>query len=399
MRAVVFALAVLVGLQAPVAAAARAWTGAQAQAQAPAEPTDAEIAAAIAALANFDLAVRTRAARVLRRASPARVMPSLADAGRSHRSSYVRYRALALLAGLDDPASGETMRGLLADPDDRVRIIAAAWFEYRPDRSVLPALVARMADERSEYVRPALTRAIAAHLPDPRARQALLPLVERGEDFFRSAAIVALGEARASFAVDSIRAVAKFDGPLQEDAILALGRVGEKALLPELAALQRDAPPERRPAIAAAVCMLGLDCEAQYRYLVELLKFSTGDRDARMLRASARALAALASSGRREAFAPLFDVGIPAKGADRDAIALSVGLVALREPEATIAALEAVVDRPGAVRLIRDAFDLLSQEDYAQERFFRFVRQAYWQSAAGSPRRAVAEALIAGLEI
>ena len=76
-----------------------------------------------------------------------------------------------------------------------------------------------------------------------------------------------------------------------------------------------------------------------------------------------------------------------------------MGLVALRQPEATITALESVTDRPAAVRLLRDAFDLLSQEDYAQERFFRFVRQAYWQSAPGSPRRAVAEALIAGLEI
>ena len=362
------------------------------------EPSPTELAAAIDTLGKFDLAARTAASRVIRRASAARVTGPLTEAGRSHRDSYVRYRALVLLSGFDDPATGATMQALLADRDDRVRIVAASWFEHRPDRAVLPQLIARLEDEQSEYVRPALTRAIAAQAAEPAARAALLPLVTRGEDVFRSAAIVALGEAKAAFGAAAIRAVAGLDGPLQEDAIIALGASGDRASLPALSEIQRAGPRERQPAVAAAVCLLGLECPTQHKYLADLLKFSAG-RDERMLRAAARALGALGVAGQREGFTPLFDVGVSAKDPERVPIALSLGLAALRNPSATLAALEPFGDRAGAILLIRDAFDLLSQEDFAQERFFRVVRQAYWESPAGSPRRALAEALIQGLEI
>jgi hypothetical protein len=45
-------------------------------------------------------------------------------------------------------------------------------------------------------VRPALTRAIAAHGGDNRARQAVLGLIPKGQDFFRSAIIEAAGTTR-----------------------------------------------------------------------------------------------------------------------------------------------------------------------------------------------------------
>jgi hypothetical protein len=290
------------------------------------------------------------------------------------------------------------MRDLLADPDDRVRIVAASWYEHHPDRPVLATLIERLAVEESIYVRPALFRAIAAQAAEPQARAALLPLVDKGDDVFRGAVITALAEARTASAIEPIRAIAQLDGPLQEDAIVALGRIGDRAVLPALAALQQSAPPERKPAIAAAVCLIGLDCPAQLAYLDGALKFAAG-RDARMAGAVARALGSLAASGQAGAWAPLFDVGGPAREPDRTAIAMSAGLAAMRNPATTLAALETRADRAASIELIRDAFDLLSQEDYAQERFFRAVRQMYWDAAAGSPKRALAEAIISGLDI
>jgi HEAT repeat protein len=397
--ALVAASAVTRASAAPVRASATSGRE-QTAAQTRAEPTAAELAAAIDALGSFDLAARTAASRVVRRTPVERAVPALTAAGKSHRQSYVRYRALALLSGLDDPSIATTMRGLLDDRDDRVRIVASSWFEHRTDPSVLPRLIERFTEERSEYVRPALTRAIAAHGADPRARDALLPLVTRGEDAFRSAVIVAIGDYRGRFAVEAIRSVAVLDGPLQEDAILSLGRIGERADLARLSELQQTAPAERRPAIAAAVCLMGLDCETQQTYLRETVTFAAGRAgQERNLRAAARALGVLAASGRADAFKLLFDVGVPSRDPGRVPIALAVGTACLRNPSGALDALETRTDRDGFVLLLRDAFDLLSQEDYEQERFFRHVRNAYWGAAEGSPRRALADALVRGLEI
>ena len=70
----------------------------------------------------------------------------------------------------------------------------------------------------------------------------LIAEVARGEDFFRSAVIEALGDYKAAYAYDAITAVAKLDGPLQDDAAIALGQIGDKRALETLSALQRAAP-------------------------------------------------------------------------------------------------------------------------------------------------------------
>jgi hypothetical protein len=54
-------------------------------------------------------------------------------------------------------------------------------------------------------------------------------------------------------------------------------------------------------------------------------------------------------------------------------------------------------DLNDAALLLRDAFDML-EEDFEEERFFATVRRTYWQGAAGSPQRKVADALIRVLE-
>jgi hypothetical protein len=71
--------------------------------------------------------------------------------------------------------------------------------------------------------------------------------------------------------------------------------------------------------------------------------------------------------------------------------------VALRNTPLTLAVLQKLVDLPAAVELLREAFDML-EEDFVEERFFATVRRGFWQAAAGSPSRRIAEALIRKLE-
>ena len=359
-----------------------------------------ELATTITSLGAFDLSVRSKAAQTLRRAPADRAVPALTQAAQGHTDSYVRYRALVLLSSFGHPSTAQTMRGLLADKDDRVRTVASAWFEHHPDPAALPALIESLGRERSEYVRPALTRAIAAHGADPRARDVLLPLVTRGEDVYRGAVIDALGDYRAVYALKDISAVAVLDGPLQDDAITAVGRIGDRSGLAVLSTLQQSGPASVKPAIAAAVCLMGLDCQAQQDYLEKALGFAAGrEGNATLLRSAGHAMGVLAASGRVEAMTALFDAGVPLQEPARTALALPLGMAALRNPTAAIAALERVKSRDAAIELLRDSFDLLSQEDYEQERFFVAVRNAIGAAPAGSPRRAVAEAIARKLEI
>src|SRR6185369_4635739 len=107
-----------------------------------------------------------------------------------------------------------------------------------------------------------------------RVQQALLREVTRGEDFFRSAVVEALGDYKAQYAYDALTAIAKLEGPLQDDAALALGKVGDKRALETFATMQRSAPRQAQPSIAAAICLLGINCDSRQNYLVGTLKFS-----------------------------------------------------------------------------------------------------------------------------
>ena len=59
---------------------------------------------------------------------------------------------------------------------------------------IAPTLVAALTKETAEFVRPALIRALAAHGSNPAVAAALTREVSRGEDFFRSVVIEALGD-------------------------------------------------------------------------------------------------------------------------------------------------------------------------------------------------------------
>ena len=361
-------------------------------------PAQASIQAAIGQLGSFDFKIRTDAARTLRRAPADAVVPALAAAARGHKDEYARYRALVILSGFGGPAAAAAMRDLKGDRNDRLRTVAFSWFAHHPDPAVLPALIDALRTEQSEFVRPALTRALAALGSDPRARDAIRPLVMRGEDFFRGAVIEALGDFGGRYAQADIVDVAKLDGPLQDDAISAIGKLGDRAMVPVLAEIQKSAPREIQPTIVASTCLLGVNCAEADAYLKQALDFgASSDVYQPMVRGVAHALGLLASRGRQDALALLLDRGVPAMDPVRSPLALTVGLVALRNPVLLLSTLEARTDRGGVVELLRDAFDMLS-EDFEEERFYVEVRKAYWAAPEGSARRDVAQMLIDQLE-
>jgi HEAT repeat protein len=363
-----------------------------------AAPDAQNLATAIDQLVSFDFPTRTNAARVVRRTPAAEAIPALASAARSHKDGYVRYRALVLLAGFGEATATDTMRALIADPNDRVRAVVYAWFERHPLPEVYPTLIAALDKEQSEFVRPALTRALAAAHQDPAVRAAVTPLITRGEDYFRGSVIEALGDYRAVWAAPIIAEVAKLDGPLQDDAITAIGKLGDKSQLPMLAALQKSAPRDTQPSIAAATCLITGVCGPHEDYLKKTLVVAASDTQYQtLLRSAGFSLAALATRGSTAALSSLLDVAEPSVDPVRAALALAVGHVALRNPDVILTTLESRATRDRAIEVLRDAFDMLS-EDFEEERFFVEIRRAYWAAPEGSPRRAVAQALIDKLE-
>jgi HEAT repeat protein len=378
-----------------------------AEAQEPPAPqavSPAQLQAAIAKLGELDYAARAIASRTVRRTANAQAVPALMQAVSEQADGYVRYRALVLLTGFNDPRTKDAMRESLASPNDRLRTVAYSFFEHNPDRTMVSQLVAALDKEQAEFVRPALVRALAAAAAGAqgddvtRARQALVREVARGEDFFRSAVIEALGDYKAPYAFDALTAVAKLDGPLQDDAALALGKIGDKRALETLAALQRTAPRTAQPSIATAICLLGVNCESHQSYLVDSLKFSDQNPGFQeLLRGAAAGLGALAVAGRADAARALVDVGVPSRDPTRAPVSLALATVALRNTPLMLTMVEKSADRSQAIALVAEGFDML-EEDLDKERFFAFVRRTYWESPDTSPRRALMQTLIDKLD-
>ena len=124
--------------------------------------TPAQLAAAIDKLGTLDFAERMAAARTARRAEAALAVPTLLKAVESHPDAYVRFRALVLLSGFNDPRTRDVMRGALGLQNDRLRAVAYTYFERNPDPTVVPQAARRLAD-RIVGVRPPGA--------DPRARR------------------------------------------------------------------------------------------------------------------------------------------------------------------------------------------------------------------------------------
>ena len=381
--------------------------GAQTAAQEPPAPqtvSAAQLKAAIDKLGDLDYDVRTGAARTVRRTVAMQAVPALLQTVAEHADGYVRYRALVILTGFNDPRTLDAMRESRTSPNDRLRTVAYAFFEHHPDRAMIPDLLLALDQEQGEFVRPALVRALAAQGDDPRVRQALLRDVVRGEDFFRSAVIEALGDYKAVYAYDALVAVAKLDGPLQDDAALALGKIGDKRALETLAMLQKTAPRQTQPTVAAAICLLGVNCGSHENYLIETLKFANSNPNLgfqELLRGAAGGLGALAvAGGHDEAAEALFEIGIPSHDPTRAPVSLALATIALRNTPLMLSVLGKRAQRErvdSAVALVGEGFDSL-EEDLDKETFFAAVRHDYWDSPEGSATRQLMQTLIGKLD-
>jgi HEAT repeat protein len=400
-RFVVLFAAVALGssaLAASQSAGAARGSAAPAETQRETPVTPEQLKTAIDRLGTVDYAVRTAAARTIRRAPAATVVPALADAAAKHADGYVRFRALVLLSGFNDARTHDVMAQVLSEKNDRLRAVGYAWFEHNPDPQLVPRMLDALAREESEFVRPALTRTLAAYASDSRVREALNALVMKGQDFFRSVVIEAIGDYKGAYALPSLIVVAKLEGPLQDDAVLAIGKIGDKKSLDTLAGLQRTAPRSVQPSLAAAICLLGVNCSSHQGYLEQSLKFSMetdGFRD--LLRASTSGLAALAIAGNTDAVSFLVEQGVPSRDPARAAIALALGAVALRNTPLLLKVLQAQTDPKPAILLLGESFDMLS-EDLDEERFYAAIRRGYWAAPVNAPARKIAEALIQTLE-
>jgi hypothetical protein len=192
--------------------------------------------------------------------------------------------------------------------------------------------------------------------------------------------------------------MAKLDGPLQDDAALALGKMGDQRAIETLALIQRSAPRTTQPSIAAAICLLGVNCQSHETYLAETLRFAVRNIGYQeLLRGAAGGLGALAVAGRASAAMALFEIGIPSRDPTRAPVARALGTLALRNTPLLLTILETHPDREQAIELLREGFDML-EEDLEKERFFTAVRRTYWQADDGSASRKLAETLIQKLD-
>jgi HEAT repeat protein len=397
-NAFLFAAALALVCAVDVAGQAPAAQSGVAQERGPQTISAEAIQTAIDSLGNLEFPIRMQASRTLRRAPAEIVAPALIRAVESHKDQFVRFRALVLLTGFNDARTAGLIREVANNPNDRLRTVAYAYYEDHPTASVIPALLKALEREESEFVRPALVRALAAQGGDPRVRETLLAEVLRGQDFFRSAVIEALGDYRATYAVAPLIKIASLSGPLQTDAVIALGKLKDQRAMETLASLQRSAPREEQPTIAAAVCLLGVNCESHVPFLIETLGFADKNPGYQeLLRNSVAALVALSNSGNAQALGALFDVGISAVDPPRAPMALGVATVAVRNTPLMLSFLESYKGADAAIGLVGEGFDML-EEDYLEERFFATVRRGYWQAAESSPTRRIGQDLIDKLE-
>jgi hypothetical protein len=368
------------------------------QERGPSATSAADLRAAIDRLGDLDYATRTKAGRLVRRTAPAQAVPALLEAVREHHDGFVRFRSLVLLTGFNDPRAAEQMMEVMASPNDRLREVAYGYFERHPNRRLIPRMLEALDREEGEFVRPALVRALAAVGDDLNVREALLRDVTRGVDHFRSTVIEALGDYRHAYAVDRLTAVAQLDGPLQDDAVMALGMIGDKRALSTLAGLQRTGGPELQPWVAAGICLLGVNCSSHLGYLEKIFGFAEDNPGYQTLvRGAAGGLGAIAIKGRDDALALLFTYGIPSMDPIRAPMALAVATVALRNTPLFLNVLQTHADPAGALTLLAEGFDML-EEDLEEEAFYATVRRGYWAAPDGSPIRKLSEQLINALD-
>ena len=368
---------------------------AQAAAPTPAAAPPTDLKQNISNLSSLDYPVRMHAARLIRRTPEAQAVPALVEAARRHPDEYVRYRALVLLTAFNDRGTRDLMRELIRERNDRVREVAYRWLERNPDPQLTPSLLASLSTEQSEFVRPALVAALAAlAASDATVQRAMIAEVPRGLDFFRSAVIDALGRHRAAYAVEGIIATSRLDGPLQDDALLALGRIGGTRAVAAIGEFTSGTP-EAVEMIRGVRCLIGEMCAKNIAALAAAASSDEGRPTT--IRGAIDALEAVAQNRDQAAFNAL--VALAKQSALRERVAVSVASVALRQPDWIVERIDAADEptRESVITMLKDGFDALD-EDFNEEQFFAAVRSGYWRAADGSAGRTLAATLIQRLE-
>ncbi len=253
---------------------------------APQAASPAQLQAAIDKLGDLDYPTRTAASRTVRRTAAIAGRAGVAACGRRARR---RLRPVSRAGPADRVQRSPDRRRDARVADQPQRPPAHGGLQLSsstiPIRAWYPTLLDRSRRSRRSSSGPRWCARSPPSAPTPALQPVLAREAGRGEDFFRSAVIEALGDYKAQYAFDALTAIAKLDGPLQDDAAVALGKIGDKRALETLAALQRSAPQARQPSVAAGICLLGVNCESHESYLVETLKF--GDQQSRVSGAAA----------------------------------------------------------------------------------------------------------------
>ena len=358
--------------------------------------TSADLQSSITALSSLDYPTRMNAARTIRRLPAAEAVPALVAAVQKHRDEFVRFRAFIVLSSFGDRGTGDLVRGLLRDANDRLREVAYKWLEAHPDPTTVPALLNALQTEQAEFVRPAVVSALAQLDQDVRVQRALVSEIGRGMDFFRGAVIDALGRRRAAYAIDGISEVARIQGPLQDDAVIALGRIGGPKALAMIKALSSESTPAMALTVRAAQCLAGEQCDAAIKTISEGVSSPTAS--AAIVRAGLTGLTAVAAFGNQAATAALLTIA-ERGGVLRDQAAIGLATVAVVDPDYMIGWLDRAPqkNREAAITLLKDGFDDL-EEDFGEEQFFAAARATYWKAADGSDTRALSSLLIQRLE-
>ena len=306
----------------------------------------AQLQAAIDKLGDLDYATRTDASRTVRRTAGAAGRARAAAGGRRARRR-VRPLSRARAADRLQRSADEGRDARVARQPERsaARRSPTASSSTTPIRAMVPAAPGRARQGAgASSSGPALVRALAALGDDPRVRA--------GAARARSAA------ARTSSAAPSSRrsattrprtpstrstAVAKLDGPLQDDAALALGRIGDKRALETLAALQRTRAAARRSRRSPRPSACSASTASRTRAIsIETLKFADQNPGFQeLLRGAAAGLGALARrrpcrGGRRAVRRSASRRSDPT----RAPVALALATVALRNTPLMLTMLE-----------------------------------------------------------
>ena len=143
-----------------------------------------------------------------------------------------------------------------------------------PSREILPALIAALEREQSEFVRPALTRALAASQADPAVQKALEPLIMRGEDYFRGSLIEALGDYQAAWAREPSPKSPCLPGRYRMTRLWRLRKIEAVSRYPCSPLCRKPRAMRHSRPLAVATCLITKDCAAHLDYLTKTLTFA-----------------------------------------------------------------------------------------------------------------------------